>query len=185
MTEEQEQQTPQPDSSPHPEEGQKAPMELLESELKECKDKYLRLLAEMENSRKRMQKEKQEAMRFAVENVISEFLAPLDNLENALGLASQMSEEMRNWAKGFQMILSQFKEVLQQHGVTTFTSMGTPFDPHKHEGVEIEETDKHPDGTVIQEYVRGYKAGDRTIRPARVKVAKTPKKEENKESNSL
>lgn len=179
MTEEQEQQPPAP-SSPESEKMQ------LDTELKECKDKYLRLLAEMENSRKRMQKEKQEMTRFAVENVISEFLAPLDNLENALGFVAQMSEETRNWAKGFQMILSQFKEVLHHHGVTPFTSEGTPFDPHKHEAVETEETDQHPDGTVIQEYVRGYRAGDRTIRPARVKVAKMPiKKEENKESNSL
>ena len=59
--------------------------ETLEKELKESKDKYLRLLAETENARKRMQKEKTEMMRFCVENVILEFLTPMDNLENALG----------------------------------------------------------------------------------------------------
>ena len=136
-----------------------------------------------------MQKEKQEMMRFAVENVIADFLTPLDNLENALGFVNNMSEETRNWAKGFQMILAQFKEVLQQNGVSPISSQGTPFDPHMHEAVETEETDQYPEGTVIQEYVRGYRVGDRTIRPARVKVAKAPiKKEENqenKENNSL
>ncbi len=72
-----------------------------EEELKEYKDKYLRLLAEIDNTRKRMQKEKQEMTRFAVENVIAEILGPIDNLENALQFTEQMSEEMRNWAQGF------------------------------------------------------------------------------------
>lgn len=175
-----------PPSAPEME-GQK--MQQLETELKEYKDKSLRLLAEMENSRKRMQKEKQEMVRFAAENVIAEFLMPLDNLENALGFADKMSEETRNWAKGFQMILAQFKEVLQQHGVTSIPSEGAAFDPHMHEAVEAEETEQYPEGTILQEYVRGYRVGDRTIRPARVKVAKAPlKKQENqeiKENNTL
>jgi molecular chaperone GrpE len=148
-------------------------------ELKECKDKYLRLLAEMENMRKRMQKEKQESVRFAIDNVIADFLGPLDNLENALGFAEKMSEETRNWAMGFQMILNQFKEVLSNNGVVTFKSEGTSFDPHKHEAVETEETTKHKEGTVIKEFVRGYKSGERIVRPARVKVAKAPAKEDS------
>src|SRR5579885_2984879 len=100
---------------------------LLEEELKDCKDKYLRLLAEMENARKRLQKEKQEMTRFAIENVISEILGPMDNLENALGFTKQMSEETKNWAMGFQMILSQFKDVLNNHGIAPFSSEGTFF----------------------------------------------------------
>jgi molecular chaperone GrpE len=165
------------EESSQPEETSK-----VENELKECKDKYLRLLAEMENMRKRIQKEKQENARFATENVISEFLSPLDNFENALKFAEQMPGEIRNWALGFQMILNQFKEVLNTHGISAFTSEGMPFDPHKHEAVETEETETVPEGTILQEFVRGYKSGDRTIRPARVKVAKTPmeKIQENK-----
>lgn len=161
-----------------------SPIQRLEEELKESKDKYLRLLAEMENSRKRMQKEKQEMNRFAVENVLSDILGPLDNLENALGFTKQMSDETRNWATGFQMILSQFKDVLQQNGVSSFTSEGQAFDPHKHEAVETEITERVPEGTVVKEFVRGYKCGDRTLRPARVKVAKAPQKEENKNNNN-
>lgn len=171
-----------PSSNPiKAEEKEENKVKTLEEELKEYKDKYLRLLAEMENTRKRMQKEKQETSRFSVENVISEFLSPLDNFENALGFAENMSGEVRNWALGFNMILNQFKEVLNSHGVSAFKSEGTPFDPHKHEAVETEETDKAPEGTVLQEFVRGYKSGDRTIRPARVKVAKAPiqKNQEN------
>lgn len=146
----------------------------LENELKEAKDKYVRSLAEMENTRKRMLKEKQDTTRFVIEDVIGEFLSPIDNLENALAYTDKMSEETRNWARGFQMILDQFKEVLSSHGVTSFTSKGTHFDPHRHEAVETEETDTVPEGTILKEFVRGYKSGDRTIRPARVQVAKKP-----------
>ncbi len=152
-----------------------SPLEQMEKELQEYKDKYLRLLAEMENTRKRLIKEKQEMTRFAVENVIADILTPMDNLENALKCAEQMSPEVRNWALGFEMILGQFKDVLTSHGIAPFSSLGKLYDPFIHEAVETEETTEHPEGTVIQEYVRGYKNGDRTVRPARVKVAKQPK----------
>ena len=136
------------------------------------KDKYLRLLADVENTRKRMQKEKQDAMRFAIENILSEVLAPMDNLENALKFADQLPGEVRNWAMGFQMILAQFKDVLAQNSVASFASEGQLFDPAKHEAVEMEETADAPEGTILKEFVKGYCRGDRIIRPARVKVAK-------------
>jgi molecular chaperone GrpE len=138
----------------------------------EYKDKYLRLLADAENARKRMQKEKHELTRYAVENLIVDFLHPLDNLENALRFAQEMSDEVKNWAFGFQMILTQFKDILTQQGVTTIESKGQVFDPHLHEAIEMIETSEQSPGTIIEESVRGYKMGDRTIRPARVKVAK-------------
>ena len=146
----------------------------VEEELQEYKDKNLRLLAEIENTRKRLQKEKVEMTRFSVENVIAEFLIPMDNLENALGFAKNMSEETANWARGFQMILNQFKDVVASNGITPFSAMGQSFDPHLHEAVEIDETTTEPDGTILQEYAKGYKSSTRTIRPAKVKVAKKP-----------
>lgn len=141
-------------------------------------DKYFRLLAEMENARKRMQKERHEMTRFAIENVISEILLPIDTLENALGFTDQMNEETKNWAKGFEMILTQFKEILSNHNIFAFHSEGQLFDPHKHEAVETEETQDHPEGFIIHEFLKGYKSGDRTLRAARVKVAKAPVKKE-------
>ena len=150
-------------------------------ELAEYKNKYLRTLADMENMRKRMQKERQEMTKFSVENVISEFLQPLDGFENALGFTAHMSEETKNWAKGFEMILSQFKEVLNAHGVTPFTSEGSQFDPHLHEAVEMQETEEVSAGTIIKELMRGYKCGDRVLRAARVIVAKAPAAEEDEE----
>lgn len=146
-------------------------------------DKYFRLLAEMENARKRMQKEKHEMTRFATENVLEEVLIPIDMFENALGFTEQMSPETRNWAKGFEMILAQFKDVLHGHNVISFHAMGERFDPHKHEAVEIEETKKYAEGTILHEFVKGYRSGDRILRPARVKVAKAPEEKNNTEEN--
>lgn len=146
----------------------------LRREATEYKDKYLRLLADVDNSRKRMQKEKMENSRYAVEGLLVDFLHPLDNLENALKFAEQMSDEIKHWALGFQMILSQFKDVLTNNGVQPMISKGAHFDPHCHEAVEMIETDEEDPGTIVEECVRGYKMGDRTIRPARVKVAKKP-----------
>lgn len=168
-------------------EEEAAPEQLLEEETpkakeapkatapEDWKEKYFRALAEQENMRKRMQKEKQEMLRYCYENCISEFLAPLDNLENALRFTDQASAEVKNWAMGFQMIMAQFKEVLHNHGVVAYHSEGNTFDPHYHEAVEIIETDEHPDGAILKEFTKGYKSASRTIRPARVKVAKRPK----------
>lgn len=138
------------------------------------KDKYLRALAEQENMRKRIQKEKQEMVSFGIENAISEFLGAIDNFENALRFAESAEGAVKNWAIGFEMILSQFKEVLLNHGIVSFHSEGNTFDPLVHEAVEIVETTEHPDGTVMHEFTKGYKSATRTIRPARVKVAKHP-----------
>lgn len=146
----------------------------LQESLKECQDKYLRVLAESENARKRMQKERQELTKYAVEGLLSEFLHPLDSFEKALLFAESMSDEVKNWAIGFEMILNQFKQILSSHGVQEYHSVGKPFDPHLHEAVEMVETTEYPPGIVVEEFVRGYKIDDRPIRHARVKVAKAP-----------
>ena len=150
----------------------------LQQEVEEYKDKYLRQLAETENMRKRLMKEKQEMVRFGVENVITEVLAPIDNFENALKCAATSSPEVKNWAVGFEMILTQLKDVLSNHGIAAFKSVGEKFDPFLHEAVEVEETEQTPEGTIVQEFIKGYRCGDRTIRPARVKVAKRPQQQQ-------
>jgi molecular chaperone GrpE len=167
----------EPPSDAPPSEKMEAPapkseLEQLKIEIAECKEKYLRVLAESENARKRMQKERQELVQFAVQNVIVDFLSPIDHLENALKFAHQMSDEVKRWAIGFQMILNQFKEVLTNHHVRPFKSEGMQFDPHSHEALETIATNDYAPGIVVSESVVGYKMGDRTIRPARVKVSK-------------
>lgn len=154
------------------------PMVQLQTQVDELKNKNILLLAEMENARKRMQKEKADMNRFAVENVIGDFLSPMDQMERALSAADNVSDEVKNWAIGFDMIMSQFKEVLTQNGVSPFNSEGEFFDPYKHEAVETVETEDHPHGYILKEFVKGYKSGDRVVRAARVKIAKAPMKEE-------
>jgi molecular chaperone GrpE len=149
-------------------------MEKITGELASCKDKYLRSLAEMENMRKRLSKDKQESIQFCLQNLIVEFLNPIDQIENVLKFTQQMSDEVKHWVVGFQMILAQFKTVLTNNGVTAFDSVGTHFNPHAHEAVEMVSTTEQPPGVVVSESVRGYKMGDRIIRPARVTVAKSP-----------
>lgn len=158
-----------------PEIKEEAPQE------EDFKTKYYETLAEMENMRKRMQKERFEMSKFSIESAISGFLSPLDSFENALGFAKDADPAVKNWAIGFEMILTQFKDVLQEQGIKPFDSVGKFFDPLLHEAVETEETEEKPDGMIIQEFTKGYKSPNRTIRPARVKVAKAPKQEEAKE----
>jgi molecular chaperone GrpE len=154
------------------------PLEQSQLEVTEYKDKYLRLLAESENMRKRLTKEKQEMTAYALQQVLAEFLSPIDHMENALGFTEQMSDEVKHWGLGFKMILTQFKDVLSNHGAKAFNSIDTPFDPHLHEAVEIIERDDIPPGIVVEEFVKGYKMGEKILRPARVKVSKTPLKTE-------
>lgn len=160
-------------------------LEHIHREAAEYKEKYIRLLAESENARKRLQKERQEMIQYALQNTIVDFLIPIDHMENALKHAKLMSEEVKHWAIGFDMILGQFKDVLSNNGVAPFDSQGQPFDPHTHEAVEMVETDEYTPGTVVAEIIRGYKMGSRTIRPARVTVAKTPARENAPKASSV
>lgn len=160
-------------------------VEKLKRECSEYKDKYLRQLAESENMRKRLQKERQEISQYAAESVIVDFLNPIDHMENALKFTEQMSNEVKHWAIGFNMILTQFKDALSNNGVKPFESMGKKFDPHLHEAIEMVATDEYVPGIVVEESVRGYKMGDKIIRAARVKVSKALQapKEEATEQN--
>lgn len=153
-------------------------VDALKKEVSEYKDKYLRVLAESENTRKRLQKEKQDMIQYAIQGVIIDFLSPIDHMENALKFTQQMPDEVKNWAIGFKMILEQFKDVLTMNGVTPFCAEGQQFDPHRHEAVESVSTVDFPPGVVVEESLRGYIMGDKTIRPARVKVSKLPETNE-------
>ena len=163
--------TPNP-TTPSTPEAEKAPD--LQQQVSEWKDKYFRALAEVENTRKRLTKEKLESQGFAIQNVVVDFLQPFDHFEQALKAAEQASGEVKHWAMGFEMILQQMKQVLADHGVQALDSLNHPFDPHQHEAIETEETPEVPAGMVVQEFIRGYKMGNRVIRPARVKVSVAP-----------
>lgn len=167
-------------------------LESLRREVDEYKEKYVRQLAEIENTRKRLMKERDDMIKHASRNVIAEFLGPIDQMESALVFASGMSEEVKHWAVGFDMILNHFKEVLSHHGVHPMEAEGKIYDPHFHHVSETVETDEHPPGTIIRQTQKGYLCGDQVIRPANVIIAKEKKleksrpetdEEESKETN--
>lgn len=159
----------------------KQDIDVLQQQIKECQDKYLRALAEIENSRKRLSREKIESQSYAIQNIVLDLLMPIDHFEQALQHAENAEPNIAHWAKGFEMILQQLKQVLQDHGVVSFDSMGLQFDPHLHEAVETETREDVPEGTIVFEFHRGYCLGNRTIRAARVRVATRPKNNEDVE----
>ncbi len=154
-----------------------------QKEAEEWKDKYMRAIAEIENVRKRLTREKIEGQGFAIQNVIADFIQPFDQLEVALEHADKAPQEVKMWAIGFQMILEQFKQLFLSYDVQSIPGVGTLFDPNLHEAIEVEETLEAPEGTILQLFQKGYKIGSRTIRPARVKVAAAPKTNEKEEIN--
>ena len=153
-------------------------LESLRKESAEYKEKYLLTLADAENARKRLIKERDGIVRYAIENVILDFLHPIDHMENALKFTEEASDEVKHWATGFNMIMHQLKDVLANNGVVPITAKDQEFDPHLHEAVEMIVTDKCPPGIVVDEQSRGYRIGERVLRPSRVVVSKAPKEKE-------
>lgn len=152
------------------------------AEVAEYKDKYLRVLAESENARKRLNKERDEWIKHASRGIIVEFLTPIDQLEGALKFAKNMSDEVKHWAIGFEMILNHFKEVLNSHGIHPMECAGKIFDPHLHHVTEMVETEEHPPGTIIKVLRPGYLSGDVVVRAADVVVAKCKSNEQGAEN---
>lgn len=137
-----------------------------------CRDSLLRLQAEFENYKKRQAKERREFQKSASEKVLKEILPILDNLERALSHAEEGAEGPK-LIEGVQLVTRQFRESLIHFGVEAIEALGQPFDPHVHEAMSRVETDgEPPDGTIVEEYQRGYLLNGRVLRPALVGVAK-------------
>jgi len=142
-----------------------------DKDLAELKDRYLRALAEGENSRKRIRQQSEETVRLQRENLLRELLPIVDNLERAVEAASGGGNG-KPIVEGVEMVLRTMLDFLKTHGVTQLTSIGQPFDPLRHEAVDQIESSQHPPNTVVNEFHRGYQIGDRLLRPARVAVAR-------------
>jgi molecular chaperone GrpE len=139
----------------------------------ELKDRLLRAQAEWDNSRKRILREKEDAVRYAAEGLLERLLPVLDNFEMGLQ-AAKTATDARAIAQGFEMVQAQLQQFLREAGVEPLHSVGLPFDPHRHEALGHTETDEYPDGYVINQMRKGYKLKDRLLRPASVFVAKAP-----------
>lgn len=134
--------------------------------------RLVRLQADFENYRKRVQREKEEFCKFAGEQVVTALLPVLDNLERAL---AAKDKDPAGVAAGVEMIHRQFHDVLAREGLSPVKAVGEQFDPALHEAVMQEESTTAVDNTVLEEFCRGYCFKDRLIRPAMVKVARAAK----------
>ena len=137
------------------------------------KDRLLRLQADFENYRKRMDREKKDWIAFASEKLVLELLPVLDHFE--LGLANSA----KNGApaavlEGFQLVCNQFRAALEKAGVQAIDAEGAAFDPHVHEAITHLPSDDVPEGHVVVQTRRGYKLGDKLLRAAQVVVSSGP-----------
>ena len=153
----------------------RAELKRFEAEVKELKDALARRQADFENYRKRMERERNETYNRVVADIAGKLLPVLDNLKRALeteaSVEASESDEFRHFLSGVDLIYKQLNGVLDALGVKPVLSEGEQFNPHVHEAVVTEETDEYEPDTVMQEIVRGFRIGDKLIRPALVKVA--------------
>lgn len=141
-------------------------------ELADYKDKYIRLVAEFDNARKRMDREKLEFTKYANEGLIIQFLNILDDLERSVEAARANHQDYAAFLKGMEMVMAHVYDMLKKNGVKPIEAKGKPFDPHSQEILMQEESETATEGTVLEEFQKGYYYGDHVVRTAKVKVAK-------------
>ncbi|MBN2426801.1 MAG: nucleotide exchange factor GrpE [Deltaproteobacteria bacterium] len=147
-----------------------------QKEIEKTRDLYMRARADLENYRRRVQKEKEDLIRFGNENIIRELLPVMDNLERAVEHARSESQESEGLLQGVEMTISQFQKAFEKFGASTFSAIGEPFDPGRHEAMGQLDSDEHPPNTVVQELQKGCLLNDRLLRPAMVIVSRAPEK---------
>ncbi|MFH1888517.1 MAG: nucleotide exchange factor GrpE [Candidatus Omnitrophota bacterium] len=138
----------------------------------ECWDRMLRLQADFDNTRKRLEKEKQDFVKFANEGIIFELLNVLDDLERTVELAQSKHQDLSAFLKGVEMILAHLYEMLKVYGVKPIEAQGKIFDPNYHEALMQVENKDLAEHTIVEELQKGYLLNERVIRTAKVKVSK-------------
>jgi molecular chaperone GrpE len=150
----------------------------LTAERDEMKDRMLRVAAEFENWKKRARKERDDAVAAARESVLRDMLEVADNLERAASAQAKGGDGAGDAAavlKGVGLVLRLFQQKLERYEVKPFDVAGQPFDPRVHEAVSRVESAEVPSGSVVTELQKGYKVGERLLRPAMVSVSTGPK----------
>lgn len=173
MTDHEDQKDPTQNPPPDPE----ARIAALEAELaaareeaRAANDRWVRERADLENLKKRTQRERADAVRYGNEALVKDLLPVVDNLERALQAAS--TGPSTALVEGVGLIVKSLHDVLERHGVTRVAAQGEAFDPTHHEAVAHVESAEHPPNAVIEEHQPGYRLHDRLLRPALVSVAK-------------
>jgi molecular chaperone GrpE len=170
-------------------------LEEVKEERDEYKDKYLRNLAEIDNFRKRVKKEKEDYQKYVLSEFLLDLLQVYDNLERALKaktpaqkgesvLTLLVSEDEKSIISGVQMIYKQFSDLLKKYNVVEIDALGKHFDPNVHQALSKEEREGITESTVIEEYQKGFMYNDKLLKPTLVKVA-IPKEEEKEEEKEM
>lgn len=141
----------------------------LEEEVNRWKTDYYKVFADMENLKKRLEKEHQNSMKFMMQSFIEELLPVVDNFERSLNVQNP-SEEVQTFLKGYQMIFDQLMMILQKNGVEVIEAQGKEFDPNLHQAVMTAQDENYDSNIVVEELQKGYKLKDRVIRASLVKV---------------
>lgn len=141
----------------------------LEAELEEKENRYLRLQADFENSRRRARLDYEAAQKYRAQSLISDLLPVLDNFERALNVETD-NEQTKSLLQGMEMIHRTLLDALKKEGVESIESQGKEFDPHFHQAVMQVEEEGVGSNIVVEEFQKGYVLKDRVIRPAMVKV---------------
>ncbi len=156
-------------------------IEQLQKSLDEANDKYVRLYADYENYKKIAARNKEELLKYANEEIMSDVLTVIDHLELALQHATG-AETSSSLAEGVELTLKELKTVLEKHGLVNIEAMGKEFDPAVHHAMSQIESEEADENTVIKEFRKGYTLRDRVLRAALVGVAIKQSQPENSDS---
>ena len=167
------------------EENAESEEERLQEEVRALKEDKIRVLAEMENLRKRFDREKIDSIKYGSINFARDILSPGDNLERALSAINQEEDHpqsIKNLIEGLKMVQKEFSSALEKNGISKINSMNEKFDPNLHQAMMEVERDDLDEGIVVQEIQTGYMMHDRLLRPAMVGVSKKPKQNNTSDS---
>ncbi len=154
-------------------EAMRVRLQEMERELEEQRDLYLRTLADFQNYRRRHQDEMERGRLRLLESLMEELLPILDNFERALQ-AAEATRQLEPLLEGVRLTERQIKALLARYDIHPIVAVGQPFDPNLHEAIQRIETDEYEDGIIVDEVERGYRIGERVLRPSRVIVARRP-----------
>ncbi len=141
----------------------------LENEVNAWKTDYYKVFADMENLKRRLEKEHQNSLKFMMQSFIEELLPVIDNFERSLSVEAS-NEEIKTFLKGYKMIFDQFMNILNKNGVEVIEALGKEFDPNFHQAVMVANDENYGSNIVVEELQKGYKLKDRVIRASLVKV---------------
>jgi molecular chaperone GrpE len=151
--------------------GDPSELRLQIEQLQARNDQLMRVAADFENYKRRTAREREDLIKFAGQQIVTNLLDVIDNIERAIQNEIK-PEEFPNFVEGVKMIHKQFLDVLQKAGVSVIEAVGQPFNPEYHEAIMSESTNDYPDETVVAEFQKGYQMNGRVLRASMVKVSK-------------